>query len=88
MNLTDRTVPEHPEKAAEPDSIPLPTDDASAFTFVVSAQALPVENSTASLKAGLVDISEVRPPSRDEMLVAGCLWAASVFDSRLLQVSS
>jgi hypothetical protein len=72
MNLTDRTVPEHPSKtAAEPNSIRLPTDDAIALPLVVSAQALPVENSTASaLKAGVLDIPEVRAPSRDEMLVA------------------
>jgi hypothetical protein len=38
---------------------------------VVSAKALPVENSTAALKAGFVDIPKVRPPSRDEMLAAG-----------------
>lgn len=49
MSLTYRTVPEHPsKKAAEPDSIPLPTDEASAFAFVVSAQALSVENPTAA----------------------------------------
>jgi hypothetical protein len=72
MNLTYRTVPEHPsKKAAEPDSIPLPTDEASAFTLVVSAQAPPVENSTdAALKAGFLDIPKIRPPSRDEMSAA------------------
>ena len=79
MSLTDRTGPEHPEKGAELDSIPSSTDEASAFTSVVSAQALPVENSTTALKAGRLDIAEVRPPSRDEMLVAGMPLGRSGF---------
>jgi hypothetical protein len=59
------------KKAVEPDSILLPTEEESAFTSVVSAQAPHIENFTAPLsKAGLLEIPEVRPPSRDEMLVA------------------
>jgi hypothetical protein len=59
------------KKAVEPDSILLPTEEESAFTSVVSAQALHIENSTAPLsKAGLLEIPDVRPPTRDEMSVA------------------
>jgi hypothetical protein len=44
---------------------------ATEFTSAISTQVLHVENFTARLsKAELLEIPEVRPPSRDEMLVA------------------
>ena len=61
------------KKATDPHFMLLATEGTNAtdFTSTVSTQVLHVEDFTAPLsKAGLLEILEVRPPSRDEMLVA------------------